>query len=276
MQIGALSFLNPWALIALLALPVIWYLLRSTPPKPDTIAFPPIRILLNLVSREETPDKTPWWLIMLRLLLAAMIIFAIARPEINPNQAVATQSASKLIILDDGWAAAPGWAERLDTLEQIIDISNRSQQTVSVVTTTARQTSQSLDAKSGRETLQIALALEPRALTPDRMALIERLKLYYAERDKIDVVWLSDGLDYGKAEEFSAALSELSATQSITVYEPETEKLPSSIGRVALEEGKLSIAVKRPSLQNPSDGRIIATAQNGRELGGVDFTFKPG
>ena len=51
----------------LLALPVIWWLLRFTPPKPQTVRFPPLRLLLDLIPREEQPDKTPWWLMLLRL-----------------------------------------------------------------------------------------------------------------------------------------------------------------------------------------------------------------
>ena len=52
----------------------IWWLLRFTPPKPQTVRFPPLRLLLDLVTREEQPDKTPWWLMLLRLALAALLI----------------------------------------------------------------------------------------------------------------------------------------------------------------------------------------------------------
>jgi len=43
---------------------VIWWLLRVTPPAPRQIAFPAIRLLLGLTPREETPARTPWWLIL--------------------------------------------------------------------------------------------------------------------------------------------------------------------------------------------------------------------
>ena len=41
MSIGALAFLNPWLLAGLLSLPVIYWLLRTVPPRPrqvDTIS----------------------------------------------------------------------------------------------------------------------------------------------------------------------------------------------------------------------------------------------
>ena len=70
----ALTFTTPAALAGLLLLPVIWWLLRFTPPKPQTVKFPPLRLLLELVSKHEQPDKTPWWLMLLRLAIAALCV----------------------------------------------------------------------------------------------------------------------------------------------------------------------------------------------------------
>ena len=83
--LASIGFAFPAALWALLALPVIWWLLRFTPPRPQRIAFPPFRLLRELMSTEEQPDRTPWWLILLRLVFAALIILAIARPMLGAN-----------------------------------------------------------------------------------------------------------------------------------------------------------------------------------------------
>ena len=47
-MIGSLGFLSPWILVALAALPLIWLILRLTPPRPRQVEFPPTRILLGL------------------------------------------------------------------------------------------------------------------------------------------------------------------------------------------------------------------------------------
>ena len=39
------GFTTPLILLALTALPVLWWLLRMVPPRPRRIAFPPTRIL---------------------------------------------------------------------------------------------------------------------------------------------------------------------------------------------------------------------------------------
>jgi hypothetical protein len=56
---AGLAFTTPLALLGLLALPLIWWLLRFNPPHPQQVRFPPYRLLLELISKEEQPQHTP-------------------------------------------------------------------------------------------------------------------------------------------------------------------------------------------------------------------------
>ena len=85
LTLGPLAFLNPWLLAALAALPVLWLLLRAIPPGPRRLSFPGVRLLLGLDDPERTPDRTPWWLLLLRCLVAAAAILAFAQPLLNPR-----------------------------------------------------------------------------------------------------------------------------------------------------------------------------------------------
>ena len=85
-----LVFSEPLVLLGLLSLPVLWLLLRLIPPRPRRIAFPPTRLLFDIKPKEETPAQTPWWLVLLRLMLAALLIIAAAGPLWNPGLATAT------------------------------------------------------------------------------------------------------------------------------------------------------------------------------------------
>src|SRR5206468_7527135 len=84
-----LSFAEPILLLGLLSLPVLWWLLRVMPPRPRRIEFPPTRLLFDIAPREETPSRTPWWLTVLRLLAAALVILAAAGPIWNPRSGLA-------------------------------------------------------------------------------------------------------------------------------------------------------------------------------------------
>ena len=100
------SFAAPLALFGLISLPMIYWLLRVTPPRPREVVFPPTKILRELKPDEETPAKTPRWLMALRLALAAALIFAMAGP-VGATSGVVASSAPTLVILERAWTAGP-------------------------------------------------------------------------------------------------------------------------------------------------------------------------
>src|SRR5690349_9060374 len=134
LALGSLAFASPWLLAALAALPVIWWLLRVTPPAPRRIAFPAIRLLLGLTPREETPARMPWWLILLRTLLAALVILALAHPVLNP-QARLAGSGPLVLVIDDGWAAARDWSRRQAAAVTLLAEAEREARQIVLVTT---------------------------------------------------------------------------------------------------------------------------------------------
>ena len=58
--IGPLEFTNPLVMAAGMgALPPIWEMLKSVPPKPLEVLFPAIRLLFNLHSEDQSPARMP-------------------------------------------------------------------------------------------------------------------------------------------------------------------------------------------------------------------------
>src|ERR1017187_1473336 len=115
-----LGFAQPLVVLGLPALRVLWWLLRLVPPRPRRINFPPTRLLFEIAPKEETPARTPWWLVLLRLTLAALVIIAAAGPLWNPPLATSSRGAPLLVILDDAWGAAASWDARLRTAEELM------------------------------------------------------------------------------------------------------------------------------------------------------------
>ena len=134
LQLGPIAFAQPYLLLALLGLPLLWWLLRVTPPSPRTIRFPALRFILGLVTPEETPARTPLWLILLRMAVAALLIVGLAQPLINPT-AKLTGSGPLILVIDDDWAAAGQWQARLDVAEELLAEAERENRPVVVVTT---------------------------------------------------------------------------------------------------------------------------------------------
>ena len=104
-----LTFLFPWMLGALAAVPVLWWLLRVMPPRPKTVKFPAFFLLKGLTTEMKSAAHTPWWLLLLRCLAAILFILAFAEPVLHPAQGLpGGAKGDVLIVIDNGWAAAGG------------------------------------------------------------------------------------------------------------------------------------------------------------------------
>src|SRR5271166_3432812 len=208
LALGSLAFASPWLLVALAALPIIWWLLRVTPPAPRRIAFPAIRLLLGLAPREETPAHTPLWLILLRMALTALVIVATSHPLLNPQARLAS-TGPILVIVDDGWAAA-----RADLLAE----AEREDRQVVLLATAPPVTSEPaaplapIRAADARAAVQ---ALQPKPWPVDRQAALERLEAL-SLADATAAFWLSDGVADNGSEAFAADLAERGSLHYLT------------------------------------------------------------
>src|SRR5262249_59121929 len=112
----------------------IWGLLRVTRAAPRRIMFPAIRLLLGLIPREETPARTPLWLVLLRVTLGGLVIVAVAHPLLNPHARLAS-SGPIVFVIDDGWAAARDWPARQTALTDLLAQADREDRQVVLLTT---------------------------------------------------------------------------------------------------------------------------------------------
>ncbi|UOM35540.1 DUF4159 domain-containing protein [Acuticoccus sp. I52.16.1] len=184
----ALGFGAPLVLWALLLLPVLWWLMRSTPPRPRDITFAPTRLLMSLAKREETPSRTPWWLMALRLALAACVIIALAQPILRPDAAPAAGDGPALILVDNTFGAAADWSHRTDTAARLIDEAEAADRAVILAGTA--DAAAPLTGRSPGEARDLLRSLEPQPWHAARAALATRL----AEVRAGSAAWLADGL----------------------------------------------------------------------------------
>jgi hypothetical protein len=275
LTLGQIAFLSPYALFALAVIPVIWWLLRFTPPKPDRVKFPPFRFLLGLVSREETPHKSPWWLTALRTLIAAMVIIAAANPVLNPHEDVSRQTGPLVIVADDGWAAARDWERRAEILRRVAQESEGRGRQIAFVQTSPRADTEELQFLDASEfALQID-TVRPQPFAATRLDLSDELATLLDGTDAPEVIWLSDGLDYGDADEFADALSTLGTdgADSVAVYRPAAVDELVILGQPTSAEGVITLPLTRPQAGAETAGTVRALALNGRSLGDATFAF---
>lgn len=207
----AFAFAFPAVLTALVLLPVIWWLLRLTPPRPLVEIFPPFAILASIMKREETPAQSPWWLTLLRMAMAAAVIFAIADPVFNPRTNTLASSGPLALVIDNSWASATDWQRRVETAATLIDDAESRDVPIALVLTADRQhDAVPVDAATARNRLAAA---EPRPLPADRAAAIASLRTALDGTAPGTLALLSDGMAGGETDDTVSALQALAPAE---------------------------------------------------------------
>ncbi len=273
MTIGALAFMSPWLLAGLIALPIIYWLLRTVPPRPKQVIFPPTRILAEVDNVEKTPAQTPWWLMLIRLLAAALVIFALADPVLNPNRGAVIEGKGPLVILvDNTWAAADQWRKRQVMMERLIGQAQSASRLVVVAPTARAIREQAIRVQAPWDARSTASGLAPQPYGPDRAWVLKRLGTVLAGKTGVSIVWLSDGLVYEKDIQPVFRRMRQLADGSLTVVDVGAGDEPLAVAADLGKVGRLEAIITRPG-GAARTGLLHAFSKSGHRLGEAKFQF---
>lgn len=271
MSVGPFLLGAPLALAALIALPIIWFILRATPPAPKSAELPSLRLLDDIDPREETPDRTPWWVLLLRLAAAALAIIGLAQPVYAPaGPTEAGMSGPLLVVIDDGWAAAPRWADLIAAADAAIEGAGRDTGVHILLTAPRERAMDVAERRTTQEAGRILDTLDPVSWPVDRADALERLEASGLQPGQI--LYASHGLTEGTDGDFINALSNLAPTRAyvasprgalaISALQPAVDGVSVTLER-ASGDGPLEAAVSAVTL----DGAALATATAQFEAG---------
>jgi hypothetical protein len=266
----SLGFTEPLVLTGLITLPALWWLLRLIPPRPRRLDFPPTRLLFAIAPREETPARTPWWLTLLRLSLAATIIIAAAGPLLHPPLAATKTRAPLVILFDDGWTAASTWEARLRTADDILMRAVDDRRAVALLPLSQGPRDISLEtADSARVRLQ---QVKPVPYRLDRAEALPSLSRFLSTNPEIELVWLSDGIDLGNGAAFVTSLEQTVGQHPLTIV---TGGIPQPRALAGAENaaGALAVKVLRATPGASDSGMVRALDLKGLPLGEAQFSF---
>ena len=266
--IAGLTVGVPYVLWAMLGLPVIYWLLRVTPPAPKRIVFPPLRLLFGLKATEETPARTPLWLLLLRLLAAAIAILALAEPLYDPTP-VARGNGPLVLVVDNGWPSAAQWQTRQAAMNRALTGATRDRRQVMIVATAenAPITAQFLDPGKALKTVEDML---PRPWLPNRAKALAQLQQMKFTTGTPQIMWLSDGLDHGNARAFGDGLAKLG---SLGVFQDAVDKMPIAMRPPENADRGFGITLERLPVDNQRDGRVAALDARGQVLETAPYHF---
>ena len=270
MMLGPIGFAAPWLLLALAALPLLWILLRAVPPAPIRRRFPGVALLLGLKDDEAVSDRTPWWLLLLRMLAVAAVIVGLAGPVLNPQQQGRTGSGPLLILLDGSWASSRDWSERADLVDGLLAEAGREGRTAAVVRLTTPEAPVFQSADVWRTRLP---GLAPQAWEPREEAVQGFIESLGTEG--FETYWMSDGLDRASRDPLLAALEDHGA---VTVHEGSRPVF--ALRPATFEDGAVRLTALRAL---PGPEREVMVEAHGRDPSGQmrllsiePATFAPG
>jgi hypothetical protein len=259
------GFTSPILLLGLLALPLLWILLRAVPPVAIRRRFAGVALLLGLDDKTQQADKTPWWLLVLRMLALAAAIVAFAGPVLNPKGA--ERSADPLLIVfDGGWADAYDWPQRMAKAASLLDAAAQDGRTVALVQLT--DTPQALTFKAASDWRGRLAAMAPRGWQPQNLALW---------RDALpvgpfDTAWISDGMAHSGQVELLASLQERGDVDVFASNRPTY-----ALGPAVQTDGKVTLSVQRLAQGQPATVDAIARGPDPsgveRDLARIKVTF---
>ena len=266
--IGPLGFTAPLVLLALVALPVLWLLLRAVPPAPIRRRFPGVALLLGLTDDETETDKTPWWLLLLRAAAIAAAIVAFAGPVLNP-QPREGGTGPLLVVLDGGWADARDWPRRIQRAAQLVEEAGRDGRPVAVLRLTDAPEAPAFQAANA--VAGTLAGIDPQPWAPGDLAGWAAA----LPEGRFDTVWLSDGLDHPGRDALLAALEARG-----TVRVQESPRAVMALRPAGFAEGAVQVAALRLPAAGAQEAEVTALGPDPagveRELARVTLSFADG
>ncbi|SLN56119.1 DUF4159 domain-containing protein [Pseudooctadecabacter jejudonensis] len=257
LTLGSLAFTAPWLLLGLIILPILWVLLRAVPPAPIRRRFPGVALLLGLADEDSQSDRTPWWLLLLRLAAVAAIITAFAGPVLNPQDR-APGSGPLLVLTDGSWASARDWQRRQDRIDAALDEAARDGRSAALISLTDLPAGPLVfrDAQAVQQTLP---SLQPAPFAPTDSTLADWIETLDGT---FDTFWLSDGLARDTRDTLLAALENRG---TVTVFESPRAIL--GLQPATIDDTTVNVTLQRAT---PGTARAVPIAAFGLDPAGVE------
>lgn len=259
-----ISFGAPFILLGLLVLPVLWWLLKVTPPQPRRAPFPPLRLLAGLKDEEQTPAATPWWLLLLRLAAAALVIVALADPLAGRTPQL-TAPGPLVLVVDNGWSAAADW-ERRQTM-MIGLLQGARGRGVALIPTAGPAPAGLLN---DGEAARLIRQLKPMPWPGDRKSAAEALGRLRFDATPA-VYWLSDGIAGTDSATLAKALGRFGKFQ---VFAP--AQGPVALAPPLRDAAGFAVTAIRAPATTAQDIEATAIGPRGESLAVTRLHFAPG
>jgi hypothetical protein len=226
----------------------LWFLLRAVPPAPVRLRFPGVILLQGLVDKDPVLDRTPWWLILLRILALAAVIIGLAGPELSPEEAEDEPRAPLVLLLDGSWVGAVDWSQRVALAEQVLLEADRNGRLAVVMSLSDPQP---VSFQPAGDLVPLLEGVIPQPWQPTSEMLARGADLLAAFEEDYETFWISDAVEYPGRE---ALIAQLEARGRVTVIEGEAN--PVALYPVEFHDGEVVVRAVRRAVDLVTDDTL--------------------
>ena len=263
---GSLVFSTPLLLSALILLPGLWWLLRFLPPQAQKILYPPLEIIMGAQRDQSEPRRTPLWILLLRLALAAFLILAMAGPKLVSQKLTFSGTSPLLIILDNGWSSAPDWNDRIEFVKSMIDEADETQRPIALVATA--QSVSMIEPLAAQDARRKLASLAPVAFATSWQTQEREIIEFLSRFPDAQIVLLPEAT---KISDSAIPPSKVFAEKDITVVSAAPERI--AFAGSKQDSKGLTLRLVRPSSGQDHGGRIIVYDAQAQVIGDAAFRF---
>ncbi|MGE4313219.1 MAG: DUF4159 domain-containing protein [Pseudobdellovibrionaceae bacterium] len=271
----SLSFANPWFLAAFLILPVLYFLLRVLPPPPKHVRLATAHFLSNLTTPSRTSSKTPWWILLLRLLILALVILAFAGPY-RQGSLRSLDETPLLLIIDNSWGASKNWSDIAQKADSVIQSAAAQNIALIVALTTPLPGKTTVEVRGPSEpnTLKAFIdATGPQPVPAEFARLYQKLK----DSDFKHSIMISSGIGGAGA---SGLLGMLADKGPLDIITPSDTRMPLMLQSTenddagfSLTKTKSILALSALPLQQSAAKTMLGYNNKGEVIFQLPFTF---
>lgn len=274
--LGAWTFLSPWLLLALLSVPLLLWLLRVMPPRPRSVTIPTFFLIAGLTTDIKSPAKTPWWLLLLRALAVICLVLALADPVLKRNHDLPGSGGTVLIAIDNGWAAAANWPERMRKIGEYLPQLRREGRSVMILPTAADPVDGNLHmagVMTAEEAETFLARLKPRPWPVDRAAAEKIAAGAMADNKVTYALFFSDGV---QDADTGAFIDRLRQGGGLTFFHDTAVNTPVILRRDEEKPGELAFEAERLTSAAALPLVLTAYAAGGNVLDTHAFSIPAG
>ncbi len=257
------SFGNPWMLLGLGGLPLIYWLVRTVPPAPRKVEFSTLKFLQDLDAPPNESGSISWWRFAMVAALYGGVVTALADPDLNFGGNPLDGEDAVMVVVDDGWLSAPNWDDRAAMLQTII--SRAGDRKIMFMTTAPAEAEIPVvihGPLAAADAGEIIAGLEPKPWPVDHEAALEVLA-EAAIGGTDEVIWLSNGLDTEGTAAFAEALQ---GYGPVTVYADHPLDTPYKLLPPIAGNDALTVPVRRLHAGDEATVSLVARSDSGRVL----------